>query len=201
MIHAVLLPGFGGQADQPILKKLSALLAPLGVKCMRRAPPRMKLDPELGEYVGWLEKVVAKLDGPVVVVGRSFGGRLAVRLAAKRELAAVVLLGFPIGPPAKPRPLDEAALGACPCPTLVVQGDDDELGPLEVIERVAKSNPRVQVEVLEGAGHSFGRLEREALTRSVAWLQKTLLIQAAPHVDPDARVARRATRAGSRSSR
>ena len=75
------------------------------------------------------------------------------------EPAARVVLGHPIGPPGKPRPKDEAALEALACPTLVVQGDRDELGPLPLLEKITGQNPRVELSVLAGAGHDFGRVE------------------------------------------
>src|SRR5919198_5760030 len=75
-----------------------------------------------------------------VLIGRSFGGRVCARLAAMEPPAALILLGHPIAPPGRPRPEDEAALSNVSCPTLVVQGDHDRLGPLEVMQRIARVN-------------------------------------------------------------
>ncbi|HEX7168357.1 MAG TPA: alpha/beta hydrolase [Acidimicrobiales bacterium] len=49
-------------------------------------------------YAEWVEPVLGDLDGPVVVVGHSFGGRVAVHLAARRPDAvrALVLAGVPL---------------------------------------------------------------------------------------------------------
>ena len=58
----------------------------------------------------YAEAVVAVLDDlceRAVVVGHSFGGRVAVRLASDRRVAALVLTGAPLAPPpgrALPRP-------------------------------------------------------------------------------------------------
>jgi len=38
------------------------------------------------------------------------------------------------------------------CPTLVVQGQHDELGPLAVLQRIALVNPLIDLVVIEGAG-------------------------------------------------
>jgi hypothetical protein len=130
------------------------------------------LTPELLAQTRWLEALLDGLEGPAVLVGRSFGGRICARVAATREVRALVLLGFPIRPPGKPRPLDEAALAAVRCPTLVVQGDRDALGPLPVLEAVARLNPRVSVRVLAGAGHSFGRQTAVALDAVATWLEQ-----------------------------
>jgi predicted alpha/beta-hydrolase family hydrolase len=171
MTTVVLLPGFGGSADQPILVKLEHALD--GLTCLRLAPPRLKLTPELTAHVDWLSAQVKSFRGPLVVVGRSFGGRLAVRLANQRKLRGVVLLGFPIRPPSKPRPLDEQALSALECPTLIVQGEDDDLGPLKVLRQVCAGKRNVAIEVIEGAGHGFtSAQERSAITLTRDWISQ-----------------------------
>ncbi len=170
----VLLPGFGGAAEQPILVKFSTRLEALGFSCRRRAPKRGKLTPGLELETAWLSKVLAEVPGPHVVVGRSFGGRVCVRLGKRELVSACVLLGFPVRPPGKPRPLDEAALLEVTVPTLIVQGDDDELGPLKVLDRLVKRNRLLELHVLEGAGHSFGRQEAAALEYAAAWADRVL---------------------------
>lgn len=168
----VLLPGFGGSAQQPMLVKLSRRLEALGFHCRRLVPPRTRLVPELTPQVEWLEHELGR--GPTVLVGRSFGARVCARVAARTEVAACVLLGYPLRPPGKPRPLDEVALRALGCPTLLVQGSKDELGPLRVVRSVIKPNPHFTLDVLEGAGHSFGRAEAGALDRVAVWLDARL---------------------------
>lgn len=170
----VLLPGFGGRADQPILVKLSKRLEALGFSCRRAAPPRGRVTPGLEREVAWLEALLDGLDGPFVLVGRSFGGRVAVRCAGRKDVKAVALLGFPIRPPGKKRPLDEAALAQANARTLVVQGTRDELGPLALVRKVAKKNRRCEVLALEGAEHAFGRREAEALDAVAAWIDAQL---------------------------
>lgn len=168
----VLLPGFGGAASQPVLVKLSKRLRALGFRCERMAPPRGRVTPGLDAEVAWLQRRLARLEGPFVLVGRSFGGRVCVRLAGLSSVRAVVLLGFPIRPPGKRRPLDEAALSAARAPTLVVQGSDDELGPLRVVRAAARGNRQVELHVLAAAGHSFGRQEAAALDTVAAWVDE-----------------------------
>ncbi|MGH8929895.1 MAG: alpha/beta fold hydrolase [Egibacteraceae bacterium] len=57
------------------------------------------------EYAGRLIAVVEAAGSPVVLVGHSFGGRIAVRLAAMRpdEVRAIVLTGAPIARSGQPR--------------------------------------------------------------------------------------------------
>jgi predicted alpha/beta-hydrolase family hydrolase len=109
----------------------------------------------------------------LALVGRSFGGRVCARLAAAEpdRAAALVLLGHPVAPPGRPRPADERALETVRCPTLVVQGAADRLGPLAVLERIVAANPRLELRVLPGVGHNFGRQESTAAALATAWLQ------------------------------
>jgi predicted alpha/beta-hydrolase family hydrolase len=107
----------------------------------------------------------------LALVGRSFGARMCARLAAIEPPHALVLLGHPISPPNRPRPDDEAALEAVRCPTLIVQGDRDRLGPLAVLQRIASTNPNLEIVVLEGVGHQFGPRQAEGLNAAASWLQ------------------------------
>lgn len=166
---ALLLPGFGGAASQPMLVRLEERLTALGVRCHRVAPPKARPTPELAAELGWLAGEV-EATGATILVGRSFGGRLCARWAAAHGARCVVLLGFPVRPPKRPRPLDEAALAALECPTLIVQGSMDELGPLRVLRPLGARNRRLELHVLEGAGHSFGKQERAALDFAAAWV-------------------------------
>ena len=168
--RVVLLPGFNGAAEQPILVSLAARLEQSGFACTRLAPPRLKLDEQLSAHVAWLREATAAMPSPLVLVGRSFGGRLAIRLAGERQLAAVVLLGFPIRPPGKKRLLDEQALAALRVPTLIVQGTKDQLGPLRFIKPMLAENPRLTLHEVAGAGHGFGAREPAALDFAARWL-------------------------------
>jgi predicted alpha/beta-hydrolase family hydrolase len=95
-------------------------------------------------------------------------------LAATEPPDALAILGHPISPPDRPRPADEDALRGMRCPTLVVQGQHDELGPLAVLQRIALVNPLIDLAVIEGAGHDFGAKESQAVDQVARWLDATL---------------------------
>jgi predicted alpha/beta-hydrolase family hydrolase len=69
---------------------------------------------------------------PLIVGGRSLGGRVACRTAAATGAVAVLCLAFPLQPPRRatgseaPSRLSE--LDQVPVPTLVVQGERDPFG-------------------------------------------------------------------------
>lgn len=169
-------PGYGGTAQQPLLQKLAHRLEEHGVAARPitfstsgRRPSRDYLV-ELADLRTARDEMVALHGRPLFLLGRSFGGRMCAFLAEHEPPDGLVILGHPIGPPGKPRPNDEAALAALTCPTLILQGDRDELGPLATLERVAALNALVEISVLPGVGHDFGRAEGEAIDRAIAWI-------------------------------
>ena len=177
---AVLVPGYGGTAEQPILRALAKALDVEGIRSRavtfstRGKRPSKELATEIAELRAARDAVVAEGATAVALVGRSFGGRICAFLAAEEPPDALAILGHPIGPPGRPRPRDEAALEAVRCPTLVVQGERDELGPLAVLERIAGRNPRIDLVRIAGVGHDFGSQEPEAVRAVARWLGSIL---------------------------
>jgi predicted alpha/beta-hydrolase family hydrolase len=176
---AVLAPGYGGTAEQPILRALARRLNELDI-ASRAITFRTRGKRPSREYASELEDLRAARDAlradhdKVALVGRSFGGRMCAFLAATEPPDALAILGHPISPPERPRPADEDALQGMRCPTLVVQGQHDELGPLAVLQRIALVNPLIDLSVIEGAGHDFGAHESQAVDQVARWLDATL---------------------------
>lgn len=65
---------------------------------------------------------------PLIVGGRSFGGRVACRTAEDVGAAGVLCLAFPLHPPRRPERSRLPELTSVTVPTLVVQGDRDAFG-------------------------------------------------------------------------
>lgn len=175
---AVLAPGYGGSAEQAILRAMAQRLEARGIVALRigfsRARPSGDFAPELEELRQARAAVRTAGVQKIALVGRSFGGRMCTRLAAIEPPDALVLLGHPIAPPNRPRPDDEAALASVTCPTLIVQGEHDRLGPLSVLHEIAERNRNVEIVVLRGVGHQFGKREAEGLDHAAAWLEARL---------------------------
>ena len=177
---AVLAPGYGGTAEQPLLRALASALGAFGIDT-QAVTFRTRGSRPSKDYALEIEDVRNARDAlrdagaeRVALVGRSFGGRMCAFLAEREPPDALVILGHPIAPPARPRPRDEAALAAIVCPTLVVQGEHDELGSLAVLERIAGRNPRIDLVPIAGAGHDFGPAEQEAVAAAARWLDSLL---------------------------
>jgi predicted alpha/beta-hydrolase family hydrolase len=177
---AVLAPGYGGTAEQPILRRLGSALDGFAI-ASQAVTFRTRGSRPSKDYLSEIEDVRGTRDAlrtagyeRVALVGRSFGGRISAFLAEREPPDALVILGHPIAPPKRPRPRDEAALAATICPTLVVQGERDELGPFAVLERIAANNPRIDLVRIAGAGHDFGASEPEAVAAAARWLDSVL---------------------------
>lgn len=177
---ALLAPGYGGGADQPILRAIARALAAVGIAASpmtfsaRGKRPSRGYRSELDDLRAGRDALRLQYGGPLALVGRSFGGRMCALLAAAEPPDALAIVGHPIAPPGKPRPADEAALAAVACPTLVVQGEWDELGPPAVLQRIAGANARIDLVVIAGAGHDFGPREDEAARAVARWLDAVL---------------------------
>lgn len=166
-----MLPGFGGRDDQPVLVRLERALRDRGVTAMRAQLPRGRPSPGLAREV----EVARTLGTPdrtfSAYAGRSFGGRVLARLALHTRPRALLLLGFPVrSATGRRRPEDELVLEQLACPTLIVQGSADPLGPVRTFERLMRRNPLLEIQIVRGASHAFGGREREALDSAADWL-------------------------------
>jgi predicted alpha/beta-hydrolase family hydrolase len=168
------VPGYGGSAEQPIIVAMAAKLRGVGIDAQPMQFTRKKPTEPFAQELAEL-RTVREAHRADVLVGRSFGGRMCTRLAAVEPPRALLLLGHPIAPGGKPRPEDVAPLETVTCPTLVVQGDQDRLGPLTVLQRIARKNKHVEIYVLKGTGHNFSApRQAEGLEYATRWLLQRL---------------------------
>lgn len=137
------------------------------------APPT--LDVAWAAVLAGLRAVVgASARLPLVVGGRSAGARVACRTAGEVGAAGVLLLAFPLVPPAaradagkhaaaleKRRP-ELTAPSALGLPTVVAQGERDAFGTAAELRDVLRQVPGAEVMAVPGADHSL-RSTREDL--------------------------------------
>lgn len=100
----------------------------------RKPPP--KAETVMPEYVAAVEDL-GPTTGPLVIGGKSMGGRVASMVAdelfAAGRIAGLLCLGYPFHPPAKPTQLRTKHLADLRTPTLIVQGTRDEFGTQEEV--------------------------------------------------------------------
>jgi predicted alpha/beta-hydrolase family hydrolase len=95
---------------------------------------------------------------PLFIGGKSMGGRISTQVAASAEVdvSGLVLFGYPLHPPGKPKQLRAAHLPRVRAPMLFVQGSRDPFGtPEELGPVVAGLAPGTRLFVVEGGDHSF----------------------------------------------
>ena len=93
-----------------------------------------------------------EVDGPVGVIGFCFGGGLAYGVACELDPHCTVAY-YGVGVDLLAKRIDEITR-----PALLQFGTDDVFIPpdaLESLERAARANANVDIEVYEGAGHAF----------------------------------------------
>lgn len=142
-VEAVLLwPGAGSSADHPSLVELGESLDVPVFRIDfpyrregRRAPDRApKLMAAVREDVARVTSEHGFDPRRLVIGGRSMGGRICSMVAAGADglpplpVAGVLLLAYPLHPPAKPERLRIDHLGDLRAPTLFVSGDRDPFG-------------------------------------------------------------------------
>jgi predicted alpha/beta-hydrolase family hydrolase len=147
----LLFPGAGTDASHPSLVAIERALAPRACRradfgyrrAGRRAPDR---PPVLMAAVR--DELAAVPPGPVVLGGRSMGGRMCSMVAAgvdgiapPEQVAGLVLICYPLHPPGKPDKARTEHLPALDLPCLFVSGDKDPFGSPAELEAAAEAIP------------------------------------------------------------
>jgi predicted alpha/beta-hydrolase family hydrolase len=168
--HTILLAhGAGAPMDSPSLTATAKALAGSGFRvarfefdymarqrteAARKPPPRAeKLNPE---YIAAIDALDARR--PLIIVGKSMGGRVASMVAddlfAAGRVGGLLCLGYPFHPPTRPEQLRTKHLVNLKTPTLIVQGTRDEFGTREDVSAYMLS-PAIEFLWLEDGNHDL----------------------------------------------
>lgn len=101
-------------------------------------------------------------DEPVILIGKSMGGRIGCHVALEERVDGLVCLGYPLCAMGDRAKLRDEVLRALQTPILFVQGTRDQLCPLDLLEKVrAEMNVRNVLHVVEGGDHSLRVRKRD----------------------------------------
>lgn len=103
-----------------------------------------------------LRRARAGHPGPVVLVGKSMGGRVGCHVALGEPVSCVVCLGYPLKGAGKGAVLRDAVLLSIRVPVLFVQGTRDPLCPLDLLEGVRRQMTAPnELEIVADGNHSL----------------------------------------------
>ena len=165
----VLTHGAGSNADAPLLVSLAAALVERGWAVSRvnlayrvRRPTGPPHPSGAAADRASLAEAVAELQSstglPVFAGGHSYGGRQATMLAAEQPslVRGLLILSYPLHPPAQPDKPRTAHLPSLRTPSLFVSGTKDEFGTPQELEGALALVPAAhELVLLKGCGHSL----------------------------------------------
>ena len=110
---------------------------------------------------------------PLIIGGRSMGGRAASVLASEGfNCDGLLLLAYPLHPPKQPEKLRSAHLPAIKQPVLCVNGTRDEFCNVDLMEQVLTTvGPNWSMKWIEGADHSFHVLKSSGRNDAAVMLE------------------------------
>ncbi len=165
--------GAGAGMDHDFMSAVAKGLAEKGIQVVRfnfpymvkRAEDGKKRPPDRAPKLLEAYQSVIKefADKPVVIGGKSMGGRMASLLAEESDVAAVACLGFPFHPPGKPEKYKGEHLASVTKPLLILQGERDTFGKQEEFAEFQLSDS-INVTFLPDGDHSFKPRKRSGYT-------------------------------------
>lgn len=115
------------------LGKVSAFDYPYMQQGQRRPDPLPLL---IAAHQAALTAATVRHPGPVVLVGKSMGGRIGCHLALKTEPTCLICFGYPLLSSGKVRKVRDEVLKELRTPVLFIQGTRDPLCPPELLAHV-----------------------------------------------------------------
>jgi predicted alpha/beta-hydrolase family hydrolase len=169
-VTIMLAHGAGAPMDSAAMNAAAAALAAEGFRiarfefaymASRRTPagkkPPPKAETVMPEYVAAIDDL-GPTDGPLVIGGKSMGGRVASMVADNLfdagRIAGLLCLGYPFHPPGRPEQLRTAHLADLRTPGLIVQGTRDPFGGREEVAGYTLS-PAIEILWLDDGDHDL----------------------------------------------
>src|SRR5271165_2468379 len=169
----LLTPGAGAGRDQPTLVAVDEEVTGRGLAVeriefpgrsagrRRPDPPEICIDSVRGATSGFAERLGVPTSA-IAVGGRSMGGRMCSMAAAEGlDVAALVLISYPLHPARAPERLRTGHFPALHVPCLLVSGRRDALGAPDEIERETAAIPAPVTLVFFDGDHSLRRRDAE----------------------------------------
>ena len=117
----------------------------------------------LGAHLAAVDGLARRPGQPLILVGKSMGGRIACHVACERNVDAVICMGYPLRSPSGK--MRDEVLRQLSAPVLYVQGTRDKLCPLDLLEKTRQQLETAnRLHTVESGDHS--------LLATKTWLKK-----------------------------
>lgn len=192
----ILSHGAGAGMHHPFLTTISNSLASENVTVVRfnfpymeqgrKSPGSPKANIETWKLV--VEHIQSTYPNiPIFLSGKSYGGRMASHLLVEEHLQSVkgiIYFGFPLHAPGRDSKDRAEHLDKIEVPQLFLQGSNDKLANLQMMEEVVASLSASEMRIIEHGDHSFnvpkksGKTKEEVMNylvqESNLWISKNL---------------------------
>lgn len=193
LFRIVFLHGSGGGPDTPFMDFFAQQCVHFGAEVVRpdfpyweavratgkpRPPNKM---PVLVEATETLLEELQKDGKPLVLMGKSLGSRVMLRLADAYQAQAVIALGFPFCPPQKPTQSRAEELMLTQRPGLILQGTRDPFS--KSMRKQSNEGAPVllpknwSLQWLDDGDHSFEATKAKSANTPVIWRQAAAAIK------------------------
>ncbi|WP_342607386.1 alpha/beta fold hydrolase [Vibrio tritonius] len=167
--------GAGAGMEHAFMEQVALGLAEKGIRVLRFNFPYMvrrglagkKSPPDRAPKLleAYSEVIEQHAKGPVVIGGKSMGGRMASLLWEHPQVAGVACLGYPFHPPGKPERYKGEHLASMAKPCLILQGERDTFGKREEFTDF-KLSEQVSCSFIPDGDHSFKPRKSSGYTES-----------------------------------
>jgi predicted alpha/beta-hydrolase family hydrolase len=178
-------PGAGSNVNDPFGIYLSQRLAESGWKTVRFQFPYMEAGKRRPDSPRLLEETwrrviesVGSQGSPLIVGGRSMGGRIASQVVAQgTTVDGLALFAYPLSPPRSsskpPAKRRDEHLPDIAVPTLFCSGTRDAFATPDQLREAAALAPMSTVRLLDGADHGFAVLKSSGRAKEDIWSEAT----------------------------
>jgi predicted alpha/beta-hydrolase family hydrolase len=165
-------PGAGAPTSHPWMQMWAARLEALGrvqlfdYEYQTEGRPRPDRLPALITTHRRALTEARRAEEPVIVIGKSMGGRIGCHVSLEEKVSGLVCFGYPLCGAGDPARLRDKVLRELTTPVLFIQGTRDSLCPLDLLEVVRKQmRAPNSMHLVEGGDHSLLVSKRQLAER------------------------------------
>ena len=174
----ILTHGAGAGIETPFMEAFAHGLAARNLRVARFEFPYMQTIRETGRrrppdraavlLQSWKDVIDCLDTRPLLIGGKSLGGRIASMVADEKQVSGLICLGYPFHPPGKPDRLRTEHLATLKTPTLICQGSRDSFGTAEEVAQYELS-PNIRMHWLGDGDHSFNPRKKSGRSCDQNW--------------------------------